>query len=369
MRDNITYKSMQIVTVMKRKFNNKKVEKRMSNLKKTAIAVLALSSGAVFAGTMGPVCSAVNVTVPCESTAWDLGGKALYFQPSISGANAGSSKTLTSGAGQSVDVGRNPKWGWGFMIEGSYHFNTGNDLNLNWYHVGTSRSGGFNGSTTITSNQSSLLEPASANIESLTINRVYNTVDPKWDMVNLEFGQHVDFGESKSIRFHGGFEFARLTANNSIAMNGSAVTVLPRTTPSFSTRLGTNPSYNGFGPRFGADMSYDWGNGLGIYANGATALLAGTSKYSTTATNVELGRSVTTSGSSTVVVPELEGKLGATYSYATAQGDLTFDAGWMWINYFNAVRSQSASVFSNTSDGNFGMQGVYFGLKWLGNVA
>lgn len=341
----------------------------MSNLKKTAVAVLALSSGAVFAGTMGPVCSAVNVTVPCESTAWDLGGKALYFQPSVTGSIAGSSKTVTTGSGQTVDLGRNPKWGWGFMIEGSYHFNTGNDLNLNWYHVGTNRTGGFNGSKTLNTNfLPSLVDTNATALTSVTVNKATATIDPKWDMVNLEFGQHVDFGENKSIRFHGGFEFARLTTNNSTAMSGSVSTTTGGT-PSFSNTLGSNPSYNGFGPRLGADMSYDWGNGLAIYANGAAALLAGTSKYSTTATNVLLARSVTTNSSSTIVVPELEGKLGAAYSYATAQGDLTFDAGWMWINYFNAVRNQGGAVLEPTSTGDFGMQGVYFGLKWLGNVA
>ncbi|OGV28725.1 MAG: hypothetical protein A3E88_05135 [Legionellales bacterium RIFCSPHIGHO2_12_FULL_35_11] len=336
----------------------------MLNLKKTAVAVLALSSGAVFAGTMGPVCSAVNVTVPCESTAWDLGARALYFQPNVGGTSAGISKTISTGAGQSVDLGRNPKWGWGWMIEGSYHFNTGNDLNLNWWHVGTNRSGGFNGSATVAVD---LLDPP-VSAATTTVNRATAKVSPKWDAVNLEFGQHVDFGENKSIRFHGGFEFARLTADTTFRMSGSSTTAAGAT-PSFSIVSTNSPSYNGFGPRLGADAGYDWGNGLGIYAKGAMALLAGTSKFSTTSTNVLTTHSVTTNSSTNTVVPELEGKLGANYTYAMAQGDITLDVGWMWINYFNTIRSQSHQLLDAPDVGDFGLQGVYFGLKWLGNVA
>ena len=240
---------------------------------------------------------------------------------------------------------------------------------MNWYHVGTNRSGGFNGNKNLVSDgASSLVSPANVAIQTTTINRTYAKVDPKWDMVNLEFGQHVDFGENKSIRFHGGFEFARLTANNSMSVNGSLV-LANGTTPSFNNTATNNPSYNGFGPRLGADMSYDWGNGLAIYANGAAALLAGTSKYSNKVSNALNGRNITSSGSTTTVVPELEGKLGAAYSYATAQGDLTLDVGWMWINYFNAVRSQGTRLLDETQTGDFGLNGVYFGLKWLGNVA
>lgn len=342
----------------------------MLNLKKTAVAVLALSSGAVFAGTMGPVCSAVNVTVPCESTAWDLGAKALYFQPNVGAANAGMAKTITSGSGQTVNLGKNPKWGWGWMIEGSYHFNTGNDINLNWYHVGTNRTGGFNGSGTVNANFIDQLFSSASTfvINSITLNQANAKVDPQWDAVNLEFGQHVDFGENKSIRFHGGVEYARLAANTSLSLAGSVVTTTG-TTPTFNIYTSNNPTYNGFGPRAGADMSYDWGNGLGMYANGAMALLAGTSKYSSKSINNVTGGTLTTSGSTNTVVPELEAKIGATYSYAMAQGDVTFDVGWMWINYFNPLRAQDNQLLDAPSVGDFGLQGVYFGLKWLGNVA
>lgn len=334
----------------------------MLNLKKTAAAVLALSSSAVFAGTMGPVCSAVNVTVPCESTAWNVGGKALYLQPAYSGG--GYSYAGLNDSNTYRDF--NKDWGWGFMIEGSYHFETGSDANLNWYHFGKSGSGSFTspgltvsegvfGSTTTSGNTS------------------FST-DPKWDAVNLEFGQHVDFGEKKDIRFHGGVQYARIANTTSItATEVKSVTEAGVTTTGSVTETDQRkPTYNGFGPRVGADMDYAWGNGLGVYAKGAMALLAGSSKVSNSHVD-NIGNSLSTSGSKSTIAPELEGKLGLTYDYAMAQGDLTLDVGWMWVNYWNVVQSTpkvaGSHRDSHSQEGDFGVQGLFFGLTWLGNVA
>ena len=344
----------------------------MLNLKKTAVAVLALSSGAVFAGTMGPVCSAVNVTVPCESTAWELGAQALYLQTNVGGDTNGLSRTITTAPGESATLGQNPRYGWGFMVEGAYHFSTGNDVNLNWYHIANGYSKNAVGSRTV-SVDNFLANPLPRVAgDSTTYQTIGGTIDPQWDAVNLEMGQHVDFGENKSIRFHGGVEYARLTGNATISTSGVYTdpnAPIPVTNAAFSNKVSTNPSYNGFGPRLGSDMTYDWGNGLGFYANGAAALLAGSSKTSTTFANLTNGTSVRVNSSATIVVPELEAKLGATYSYAMAQGDLTFDIGWMWVNYFNPIRSQGHNLNDNGETGNFGLEGPFVGLKWMGNVA
>ena len=332
----------------------------MLNLKKTAVAVLALGSSAVFAGSMGPVCSAVNVTVPCETTAWDFGAKALYLQPALSGGF--SETTVAAGTGPGRQFGRNAQYNWGFMIEGSYHFNTGNDLNLNWYHLSNSSTRNFVGGGLFPINMGALA--------TVTVSPGPSTVsiDPHWDAVNMEVGQHVDFGENKSIRFHGGAQYARLTNTTNFSGSNavSAVTPLGVIAGVYSATGSMSPTYNGFGPRLGADMAYDWGNGLGLYANGAAAILAGSSKFST-AYSDSLGNVVSTNTSKTAVVPVMDAKLGATYTYAMAQGDLTLDAGWMWVNYFS-VNQNVASLVGGT-DHDFGLQGPFIGLKWLGNVA
>jgi hypothetical protein len=316
----------------------------MLNLRKTALAVLVLSSGASFAGTMGPVCSAVNVTVPCESTAWHVGGQALYLQPTTTAGSL--NYTLSDAAGAYLPKPNN--WNWGFQLEGAYHYGTGSDTNLNWYHLN-------NTNTKTTQGPFNIIAGAGTTFNGT--NQATTTLNPKWDEVNLEFGQRIDVADMKSIRFHGGVQYARIDNTGSLLITG------------VSNRVYTSQSitYNGFGPRIGLDFDYNWGNGVGVYARGASSLLAGTSKFNNETTgNVSIGSAAASiTGSATTVVPELESKLGIKYDYAMAQGDLTLDFGWLWLNYFNAEPSVSGATITS---GDFGLQGLYFGLKWTGNV-
>jgi Legionella pneumophila major outer membrane protein precursor len=316
----------------------------MLNLKKTALAVLALGSTAAFAGTMGPVCSAVNVTVPCENTAWDLGGRALYVQTTGVPAVGQSSITVGNTTGT---YGVNPQWSWGFQLEASYHYNTGNDFNLNWYHLRSD-----NSSATGASNFGSIYLPGEPIASTISITSASSNIATAWDTVNMEFGQHVDFGENKFARFHAGAAWTRVGDSGAVAFNGTISENAYNQTTSYSE------VFNGFGPRVGTDLTYDWGNGLSIYGDGALGLLAGTAKSSNTTAGA------TFSISQTRVVPELDAKLGAMYTYAMAQGDLSLDVGWVWANYINSLTTLDDA---NTHD--FGVQGLYFGLKWVGSVA
>ncbi|WP_133128138.1 Lpg1974 family pore-forming outer membrane protein [Legionella nagasakiensis] len=330
----------------------------MLNLKKTAVAVLAFGSSAVFAGTMGPVCTPGSVTVPCENTAWDIGVQALYLQPIYTGPLAWTGSVSNAVGNQSRHVDRDPEWSWGFKLEGSYHFNTGNDLNLNWYHLASkTRTRTFNAGFDIP--------------DVVDVTDTYtNSFRPRWDAVNLELGQHVDFGQVKNIRFHGGVQFVRIKTE--LTHNASGTVDVPGVTDGSvpaSANASDEVKFNGFGPRVGADLSYDVGNGLAIYANGATALLTGTSKFNRSGTATLGGVGTlpwSSSGSRTAIVPELEAKLGAKYTYAMAQGDLSLDVGYMWVNYFHAQQYTHFGLSDEDSD--FGLQGPYIGLKWVGSV-
>jgi len=258
--------------------------------KKTAIAALVLgfsgaASAAMYAPAPAPSCAAGNVTIPCERNAWDLGIDALYQRPEISSVLASNDDFRA-------------KYGWGFRLEGSYHFGTGNDVSLNWSHIKRTE-------------DNVLILDTSTNVEA------------KMDMVNFEFGQMVNFGESVSTRFHGGLQYLSFTGKATQASTAEH-------------------KVTGFGPRAGLMTKYDFGNGFGVYGDLAAAMLLG--KETTTNLNDQHATMVST-----------DANVGVSYTHAMAQGDLTTRLAW-------GVKQYS---FSNSVDG---WDGFTLGLKWVGNA-
>ena len=346
----------------------------MLKLKKTMAALLALGSCSVFAGTMGPTCLAGNVTVPCEKTGWEVGGQALYLQPIYS--MAGSTPKAVFGASDNYGytLYPQPSWAWGFMIDGAYHWGMGKDLTLSWYHVNHA---------TVLANQP--FQDGSTGTPQPVVN-MNLSLHPQWDAANAEFGRRIDLDQQSNLRFFGGVQYARIVnQSNGYIATGDTSGFAQNGVIDNNTYLKVNSNFNGFGPRGGLDLNYELPYGFTAYAKGAGGLLVGSAGF----TNDRLGLlggsgfSANT-GSRTMLVPELEGKLGFKYHHQmpawtkqTSPSELTLDAGWMWVNYFEAnmfgtnESGRANDVAPNrvdVSQTSFALQGLYFGLNWLGNM-
>lgn len=314
-------------------------------LKKATLAVLGLAAtGYASAGTMGPVCAPGNVTVPCEAKRWDLGVQGLYMN-SIHGAKRG--YRFVSG-NRFEDA--NDDWGWGYRIEGSYHFNTGNDVTFTWMHF-------------LNTVKSDLVGSLPAPLPALTVPFNVNNQD-RFDQVNAVLGQFVDVSASKKMRFYGGLQYAKIE-NDSSNSFAAAVPALQAT----SLRFFDNSDFDGFGPVIGLDYAYSITNELSVTANGAGSILYGTGRYHAGLQSNPLQvTAFSVYASKKSVVPSLEAKLGVNYAYAMPQGVLNLEGGYQVVNYFSALQSQN-QVLANAIDSvDYGLAGPYFGLKYVGNV-
>lgn len=342
----------------------------MSKIKKTIIGMLSLTSSLLFAGTMGEpqeYCAFGNVSVPCEDPSWGLSVQALYLQP-IYSAN------ITYNAGiiypglftlpappdelrfQYNEV--KAEAGFGFLLEGYYRTETGNDLTVNWQH--------FNSSVTRDLFGAAYLD---INLLLASISRVQSSIDPQWNALNFEMGQKVYFGDSEFMRFHAGLAAVEFKRN-------SAANILVIAPPDIQALAFNNLRFRGLGPRAGLDMSYHFNTGITIYGKGAVALIFGDSAFTNQFINISMtsAAEIQIHGKQNVMVPELELKLGISYTCEMAQGDVTVDLGGMAINYFNALQSaqigleRSPVAVPQLFSSDFALVGGYLGIKWVAVV-
>lgn len=321
--------------------------------KKTTLAVLGLAaSGFAGAGTMGPVCTPGNVTVPCEARLWDLGVQALYLREGFD-ANKAYQHNIVPFNGS-----HHTAWDWGYRLEGSYHFNTGNDATITWVHYeNDSNNDGFIGVIPFSPQALPLSSPY----------RLAN--DTYFDQVNVVLGQHADFGLVKKMRFYGGLQYANINDNATSNFHLSPADLVPAGITSVYKYEKTD--FKGFGPVVGIDYSYDVTDAFSVTANGAGSILYGTSRFDTGYVGTPVGAVLLGSyGSKKVIVPSLEAKLGVNYAYAMAQGVLNLQGGYQVTNYFNALQTVGIGGFPSTTvaSSDYGLYGPYFGVKYVGNA-
>ncbi len=301
------------------------------------------ASGFASAGTMGPACVPGDVTVPCEAKKWDIGVQALYLQP-IYSSQRGYELTQS-------DTFREVEhdWDWGYRLEGSYHFSTGNDITMTWVHFDDDNSH-HSGYAGVTPFSGPFLVPFGI------------TIDNRFDQVNLVMGQHVDMGLLKDARFYGGLQYARIRLD---ATYNYAATIPVLAPAGFSQDR--DADFNGVGPVIGIDYAYDLVRGFSITANTAGSILYGTSRFNNRFIFAPSGLvPINVYASKKSVVPSIEAKLGLKYAYEMPQGVFNIEGGYQVLNYFDALHV--FNLAANLKNSDFGLYGPYLGAKWVGNL-
>jgi len=323
-----------------------------------AATLISINASPIFAGAMG------SLPEP-----WEFGAFALFLQ-AVDDGNAGYSSFTNYGTdalGNDREVSGainhlrdlREKWRWGFKLAGRYHFQGSNDLNLNWYHFNHTGHGRLPTNTLFAGGVAGLYAGMLS-------------VKHAWDAVNLEFAHSLPLEGRRRIRFYAGLQFAAITNTftnyPSLYPNGPAL---------FTTT--DNITFRGFGPRIGGDFAYGFCHSFFIYAKPAASLLVGRGRQAVTGyqdyTNsfgvTQYSISNFTQRQSPMVVPELETRLGMDYRYALQNSEILFDLGYLWQTYLQALVNYTAIGYPGSSTGvpstgNFTLNGLYFGLKWIG---
>jgi Legionella pneumophila major outer membrane protein precursor len=300
--------------------------------KKTVLCALALNSFVASAGTMGEACQPGDVSLPCATTAWDFGAHALYLKP-VYGANLTYLGFEQSGSVRTWKDDQ-PDSGWGFKLEGSYHYDEGKDFNVNWYH--------YDNTSTITRS----LTPGGV-LPAVTARA---TITPKWDTINFEVGRLIKLASDTTIRLHYGAQYTRI--DNDVAVRGPVY-------------LDAATRFSAFGPRVGSDFEYQISNGFAFQAGGAFGILYAKQKFTET-TRLPLPP-FTQVGSVYMSEQTIEGNLGLKYNQVITSGVISIDAGFMWKHFDSPIHAINLVTQTiQECDENF--NGIYFGFKWVGNA-
>ncbi len=349
----------------------------MNNIKRLSIALIALGlSAPAFAD-----CT-FDVTVPNQQGGFTFGADGLYLRPSSSSTGfdvVDTTSVVTPSPNLTVintdsNIRRlDPKYHWGFDIVAGYRFPcTGNDIMATWTHLNDTR----DSETTVTA-------PFSVPGFNLTSYASDSSTQFRYDAVDLNFGQKVNFGSDFLFRMFAGARIAELKQDLNTTINSSGITtgVITPTSVTNTTTIDQSSKFQGVGPEIGIEGRYCIGAGFGADASLLTSILIGkldndldiqdtqTTVFpgatpSTIVANTHRTNDFTTHG-----VPTVDINVGLDYTYNfnnCSRSSLVIQAGYKVVHYWDVIHL-SRSGRNDSGNGNGGLSNDS-GVNFTSNV-
>lgn len=306
-----------------------------------SVLALSLSSATAFAISSAP--AQVLVTVPILQPGFEFSFAALALKPGASNLNyVIYNKELPTQSPSWTETELKPGFKFGFEFGGRFVFPQGNDINLTWTHLDNTTS------SSIQAPSDSFFVGPDYQIgpDSLIVRSATGKAEFKYDVINLDAGQFVNFGQNTQMRFFGGLSNTYLRELVDATYFGN-VTAGPFAGP-FSAARNLTAKFTGIGPRIGMDGSYNIYDGFGVFGEGAISVLIGDlySKVDLIGTGVELtalfhqaiNNQFIKDKNITQVIPGFDAKLGLSYKHTFDNCMiLTLRAGYQGAVYINAI--------------------------------
>ena len=167
-----------------------------------------------------------------------------------------------------------------------------------------------------------------------------------YDVINLDAGQLVNYGNQTQLRFFAGLSGAQLKETLDAAFQDNAAT--------YNINSENKSKFTGAGPLFGVDGYYQLPYNVGFIGTATASALIGSLQASTqytsyspqlAAAGITTNYQSITPKSTQQVVPGLDGKLGLNYSHVLGKGsEFTLEVGYEYATYFNAIVAYNPAV-------------------------
>ncbi len=296
----------------------------------------------VLTSTAATAATTIGVMLPDTAPGYELSVTALALKPSANNLNyVIFNKELPAQTPTWRENELMPSYTGAFAVAASRIYPEGRDVHLEWTHLHSNTS-----ATTVAPNFNFFVGPDfEIGPDSLPAHNATGNAVFEYDVVNLDVGQRVLFGDHVQMRFFGGLSNGYLREQVTATYSGNLTGAIPGP---FSIRQRIKSSFIGIGPRFGAEANYWMDNGFGFMGEAAVSALIGSSYtksgyISQSPILLALYGQQTnfqTIADQTVkqVIPGLDAKLAVNYRHTYQHNSvLTVSLGYEAAVYINAI--------------------------------